>query len=425
MNYTLKYGKREVSFDIDEEKVISVLQLKDKNYVEIKDVKKELFKSLNNPLSFNPLKKIIKEAKPKNAVVIVEDITRANPYYPEILSSLLSYFPEKLRKNTIFLIALGTHRPHSKSDNIRVYGEYLVRKCKFVNHNCDEGNEYIGTTSFGNRIFVNKIALECDLLIVTGSIDTHSFAGYSGTRKSILPGIASRESITFNHSFVVDVNSNMGSVEENKLHLDMFEAAEKFIEVRKPKQTFFINFIKNHKKQLIKILSGSMEAVHKKGVQIARKLFSVPIKLKSDLTIVSCGGYPRDINLYQAQKSLTCASLATKVGGTIILVAECCEGVGQEVFAKWLIKKSISRILNTPQEKIVVEAHRAYLTAKLLKDYDCILVSDMDKKLVKRLKFRYAEDIKDAIEYVRSKYNDRFDCYIIPNGSSVLPCYKK
>ncbi len=424
-NYSLKYGKTEKSFLLKKSNVISVLELKNHKYAEIKNIAFELVKSLNHPLKYSSLKNIIKKTNPQNIVIVVEDITRANPYYPVILNTLIDYFPKKYKTKVTFLIALGTHRPHSKKDNIKVYGEEIVKKYKFINHNCDnkKTNEYICTTSFGNKIFINKFALNADLLILTGSIDTHSFAGYSGTRKTILPGIAARQSITFNHSFVVDKNSNMGNINYNKINLDMLETANNFISKRKKvgKETFFINFIKDHKKRLIKILSGEMNTVYNNGIKIAKKLFSVPIKELSDVTIVSCGGYPRDINLYQAQKSLTCASLATKFGGTIVLLAECCEGVGQKIFENWMKKKSLSEILSTKQKKIVVEGHRAYLTAKILKQYQCILVSDIKKYLVQKLKFKFVKDINEAIEIINKKYRNNFSCYIIPNGSSILP----
>ncbi|MFQ3675587.1 MAG: nickel-dependent lactate racemase [Endomicrobiia bacterium] len=422
-NYTLKYGNTEISFFLNPKNVISVLELKNKSYPKIKNLKDEFINSLDNPLGSISLKKLVSKIKPKKIVVVVEDITRANPYYPELLKILFKYLPEQYRKRLMFLIALGTHRPHSKNDNIKVYGEEIVKKCKFINHNCDSDklNKYIGTTSFGNKIFINKNAVDADLVIFTGSIDTHSFAGYSGTRKSILPGIAARKSITFNHSFVVDENSTMGNVENNKINLDMIESTNLFL---KNRNTFFINFIKNYKKELVKILSGEFSAVYSKGIEIAKKLFSVPIKKLSDVTIVSCGGYPRDINLYQAQKGLTCATLTTKIGGTIILVAECSEGIGQKIFADWLTKKSLNEILHTKQHKIIVEGHRAYLTAKILQNYHCILVSKIAKDTVRKLKFHYARDINEAICKINKKYKNKYRCYIIPNGSSILPIKK-
>ncbi len=420
MDYRLKYGKSEVVLSIDEKNVISVLELNQTKFKPIQNIQQELISSLTQPLGCEPLEKIVKVVQPKQITIVVEDITRANPYYPEILRLLTKYLSLWTNSVIKFVIALGTHRPHTEQENKKLYGEDIVSKFEFINHNCDDVsvNEYIGTTSFGNRIYLNKNVTQADLVILTGSIDTHSFAGYSGTRKALLPGVAARSSITYNHSLVIEDGSTMGELEHNKINLDMLSAANIFVS---QKPTFVINFIKNDRKQIVKILAGELNSVYSEGTKIAKEIFCVRIKELADVTFVSCGGYPRDINLYQAQKSLTCATLTTKKDGSIVLIAECSEGIGQEIFGNWLVNYDIEEILSFPRDKIVVEGHRAYLTAKILKNYNCILVSSLESTLVSKLKFYYAENLNKAVKIVEQKFAKNYKSYIIPDGSSILP----
>ncbi|MCS7232184.1 MAG: nickel-dependent lactate racemase [Elusimicrobiota bacterium] len=425
MKISLKYGNTQITLPKIPSERIKILQPKVyKDLKEIKDIKTSLKNSLNKPLGNKSLVSIIEKINPKLISIVVPDITRVTPYYKDVLLALIEYIPNKYHKNIKFIIATGTHRAHTQQENINLYGIDLVSKFEFISHNCDDKDKlvFIGRTSLGNNVYLNKYVVKSDLVILTGNIDTHAFAGFSGGAKILLPGVASRESITYNHSFVVDEFSVMGNLHKNKIYKDIMET---YYLLKKKTNIFCINFIKNSKKNLIKILSGDLEKVFKKGTEIITKISSVKINTLSDLTIISCGGYPRDINLYQAQKSLSCASMVTRPNGVIILLAECKEKIGQKIFGDTLINNTIEEILSLPQEKIEVEVHRAYLTAKILKNFKCILVSSLDKELVEKLKFIYSKDINTALKLSKMYLKKISLSYIIPEGSTLLPIFKK
>lgn len=427
-NILLKYGFENIDLRLSEipTKNIKILQQERKNKSRIiRDISTAIKNSLNAPIETPPLISILNKLKPELITIVIPDITRVMPYYKEALRALVKYIPHKYHKNIKFLIATGTHRPHTIEENIRLYGEDLVKKFEFINHDCDNKKflTFLGETSLGNKIYLNKYVINAQLVILTGTIDTHAFAGFSGGAKSLLPGVAGRDSITYNHSFVVDSASYMGNLKNNKIYQDIMETYQL---LKQKTKIFCINFIKDSEKNLIKILSGNLEKVFKKGIEILEATSAVKIKKLSDLTIVSCGGYPRDINLYQAQKSLTCASIVTKPEGVIILVANCQEGIGQKIFADTLLTKDIDEILSLKQNEIEVEVHRAYLTAKILNNYKCILISSLNKKIVEKLKFIYAKNINLAIQKAKKYLKDTINlCYIIPDGSTLLPIIRK
>ncbi|MEN3013875.1 MAG: nickel-dependent lactate racemase [Endomicrobiia bacterium] len=427
-NILLKYGFENIDLRLSEipTKNIKILQQERKNKSRIiRDISTAIKNSLNAPIETPPLISILNKLKPELITIVIPDITRVMPYYKEVLKALINYIPHKYHKNIKFLIATGTHRPHTTEENIRLYGEELVKKFEFINHDCDNKKflTFLGETSLGNKIYLNKYVINAQLVILTGTIDTHAFAGFSGGAKSLLPGVAGRDSITYNHSFVVDSASYMGNLKNNKIYQDIMETYQL---LKQKTKIFCINFIKDSEKNLIKILSGNLEKVFKKGIEILEATSAVKIKKLSDLTIVSCGGYPRDINLYQAQKSLTCASIVTKPEGVIILVANCQEGIGQKIFADTLLTKDIDEILSLKQNEIEVEVHRAYLTAKILNNYKCILISSLNKKIVEKLKFIYAKNINLAIQKAKKYLKDTINlCYIIPDGSTLLPIIRK
>lgn len=423
MEIKLKYGEGFQTLNLEEKNILSVLELSTSRK-KIENLKEEIKKVLNNPIAMPPLKNIIGEKKPKNVVIIVEDITRPNPNYREILAPLVEELnnaglpDEKIK----FVIAYGTHRHHSDEENKRLYGEDLLKRFEFINHNCDAPDLIsLGKLSTGNELWINKDVADTDFLIATGNIETHSFAGYGGGRKAILPGVSGRKTITKNHSKVCREGTEIGKLKNNPIHDEMLEAAHR---VASTKPFFILNVIRNSKKEIVDIVAGNFEKAFFAGIKIAQELYSVSVSQKAEVIISSCGGYPKDINLYQAQKTVTASAEVTKEEGTIVLLAECRDGVGQPVFEKWLKKHHLDEILHKKEEDIEVEGHRAYLTAKILKKCEVIVVSSLAKELVEEMHFTYMKDLNDALNYIKKKHGDNFKTYIIPNGAAILPVLK-
>ncbi|HCJ67814.1 MAG TPA: nickel-dependent lactate racemase, partial [Elusimicrobia bacterium] len=390
----------------------------------ITNPREEIKKVLKNPIGSEPLKEIAEKIKPNNLVIIVEDITRPNPDYREILDSLIEELKiagisdEKIR----FIIAYGTHRQHRAEENKKIYGEALINRFQFIDHNPDADDLIsLGKLSTGNELWINKYVAQADFLIATGNIEPHAFAGYGGGRKAILPGVSGRKTITKNHSKVCRRGTEIGKLENNPIHEEMLEAAHR---VASTKPFFILNVIRNSTKEIIGIVAGDFEKAFFAGIKIAQSLYSVTVPEKAEVVISSCGGYPKDINLYQSQKTITASAEITKEGGTIVLLAECRDGVGQPVFEKWLRKHHLEEILHKKEEDIEVEGHRAYLTAKILKKCEVIVVSSLAKELVEEMHFSYKKDINEILSYLRKKHGNNFKTYIIPNGAAILPIVK-
>ena len=417
MFFELPYGSGTLSVEVPDGNLVDVLQPQEPDEPPVTDIAAAVRRALAAPLDGPSFGDLLRR-RPQRIVVVVEDVTRANPYYREALEALVQTVPADLRAGLRFVVALGTHRPHTVEDNRRAYGD-LSDRFAFINHDCDAPDmACIGTTSFGNEVRINRTVAEADLTVLTGAVDTHSFAGYTGTRKALMPGVAARDTITRNHAMVCDPAAVMGEADVNPLARDMMEAAHLFARGR---SVFVLNFIKDHRRRLRAVLAGGIDAVHREGTGIARGLCATPFGHATDVCIVSCGGRPRDINLYQAQKSYGCAAMAVRPGGTVILLAECPEGIGQELFGRWLREYPRDRILSMSPGEIVVEGHRAYLTARLLQRTRCILVSSMQPDVVASLGFEYAPDAAAALAACVRRYGADYTCRVIPNGSATLP----
>ncbi len=423
MEIELKYGESKQILKLDEKNVLQVLELSHLSE-KIVNIREEIKKVLENPIGSEPLKEIVEKIKPNNLVIIVEDITRPNPDYQEVLHSLIEELKiagvadEKIK----FVIAYGTHRVHREEENRKLYGEALLKRFQFINHNPDADDLVsLGELPTGNELWINRDIAQADLLIATGNIEPHSFAGYGGGRKAILPGVSGRGTITKNHAKVVRKGVEIGKIKGNPINEEMLESARR---VARTRPFFILNVIRNDKKEVVSVIAGDFEKAFFEGIKIAECVYSVPVTQRAEVVISSCGGYPKDINLYQAQKTVTASAEVTKERGTIILLAECRDGVGQPIFEKWLRKHHLDEILHKNEEDIEVEGHRAYLTAKILKKCEVVVISSLTKELVEEMHFIWKKDLNAALSYLKQKHGDNFKAYIIPNGAAILPVVK-
>ena len=368
-------------------------------------------------LKNNALEQLIKDKRAKKLLIIVNDVTRPTPYNV-ILPPLLKKIEqaEVKKEDIIFMIATGAHRGNTRKENIKVFGEELISSYHFTNHSCDDNQIDLGKLVSGNRLLVNSIIKKVDFIITTGVIVPHYIAGFSGGRKSILPGICGRETIENNHSNMIHPNAVTGNLIENPVHEEMTEAAKRV------GVDFNINVITDEYGNIIDIVAGDLFSSWDRGVEICKNTYFAPIKEKSDVVIVSAGGYPKDINMYQAQKALENAYQAVKPRGTIILLAECNEGFGNSIFEKWIEEaNSIADIENRLKERFVLGGHKAYAIARVAKEVNIILISSLREEKVKKLFMKPMEDIESAIDYVQKKHGNEFKSYIIPSGNIVVP----
>ena len=412
----LKFGKEEVQLPLSHKNILQVLNLKEQEV--LSNPEEKLKNVLKNPIGNPSLKELILQKKAQKILIIVNDITRPTPY-KIILPPLLNELDEAgVNKEDIkFIIATGIHRDNSKEELSNIFGEDLIYTYKFINHNADNPDlNYLDKLKSGNELWVNSIVSESDFIITTGVIVPHYFAGFSGGRKSILPGICGRKTIEANHAQMTHPDARAGNLRGNPVHEEMQEAAEKV------GVDFNINVVTDENCKIVDIVAGELFESWQKGVEVCKKIFLCPIKQKAEVVIVSAGGYPKDINVYQAQKALDNAYQAVKSGGTIILLAECTEGYGEPIFEQWIKEaESPEDIIKRIKEKFVLGGHKAYGIARVVKEVEVILISSLPPEKVRKLFFIPMRNISPAIDYVKNKYGKDLQAYILPSGNTVVP----
>jgi len=412
----LKYGKGEVELPLPDKNILHVLNLKEQEI--LKDPEDKLRKLLKNPIGNSYLKELISQKGTQKILIIVNDITRPTPY-KIILPPLLNELGEVGINNEDikFIVATGIHRGNSKEEMNNIFGEDLVSTYKFINHDADSPDlHYRGKLKSGNELWVNSIISDSDFIITTGVIVPHYFSGFSGGRKSILPGICGRETIEANHAQMVHHNARAGNLKGNPVHEEMQEAAEKV------GVDFNINVVTDENHKIVEIVAGELLTSWRQGVGVCNKIYLCPIEKKADVVIASAGGYPKDINVYQAQKALENACHAVKPGGTIILLAECTEEYGEVTFEKWIEEANTpDDIIKRLKNKFVLGGHKAYAIARAVKEVEVILISSMPQEKIRKLFFIPMESVSQALNYIKQKYGEDFQAYILPSGNTVVP----
>lgn len=412
----LKYGKKEIRLPIQDKNIIKILNLEKQEV--LLNPENKLRELLKNPIGSPSLKDLIIQKKASKILIIVNDITRPTPYeiiLPPLLDELHQIGIKK--ENIIFMVATGIHRSNSQEEIKEIFGENIFSAYKFINHDCDNPRQKdLGKLKSGNNLWVDPIILDTDFIITTGVIVPHYFSGFSGGRKSILPGICGRKTIEANHAQMVHHDARAGNFKGNPVHEEMQEAAEKV------GVDFNINVVTDENHQIVEIVAGELLTSWQQGVEVCKQIYIYPIEKKAEVVIASAGGYPKDINVYQAQKALNNAYQAIKPGGTIILTAECLEGYGEATFEKWIEEANTpDDIIKRLKNKFVLGGHKAYAIARAVKEVKVILISSLPPEKVRKLFFIPMKNISQALNYVKDKYGEDFQAYILPSGNTVLP----
>jgi len=325
MIINVPYGKKFISLNLPDRNVLAVL--KSAEYKGEVDQARIIREALNNPFGSKPLYQAI--AEKKRICIVVSDYTRATPNRI-ILPPIIETIKKACRRidDVKILVAYGLHKPAPRELEAEFLGENVVEEVEVVSHDAeDEDNlTYVGETSFGTRFSVNNLILESDLVILTGLIEPHFFAGYSGGRKSILPGVAGKEAIYSNHDFkmIMHPRSRYGVLDGNPIHEDMVEAA-KMIST----QMFLVNVTIDREHRVTGAFAGDIYRAHLEGVKFLDKYVRVKAPSRADIVITSNGGYPLDRDLYQAVKGMATGELIARRGGVIVLFAECIDGIGR------------------------------------------------------------------------------------------------
>lgn len=333
------------------------------------------------------------------AVIVMNDHTRPGPN-PLILDAIM----KRLEKAGIpdahitVLFATGSHRAPTEAEAIRIMGETYYRRLRSVAHDCrDDGAMVcIGDTSGGVPIYVNRRVTECDLLITTGLVAPIHTAGYSGGRKSILPGVAGLKTLHIHHSFpVYQYEPAMGYIYGNPFHEIALDAA------RKAGVKFIVNAVQDPHKQFFQFVAGDLAEAHAAGVAMCKEVSEVEIPLRGDIIVSSPGGFPRDIDLYQSQKALSVAEVMGRKDCTFIVVAECRDGFGEETFRKWMVEcPTVQSIIDRyAAEGFNVGNNKAFNYARALKKGRVIIVTDrIPGEQLAEAKLEWAPDLQTALD---------------------------
>lgn len=408
----IPYGKHYVDISVSKENLVGVFF---PSFAEVPTDTDEIIRhALANPIGSPPLREIARGRR--HAVILVSDVTRPVPTWlllPPLLEELEAAGLNE--RNIRMIIATGLHRGHTEDEKRALVGDAVADRYTVEDHSQDNCVS-CGTTSHGLPVEINRTVLEADLRICTGNIDPHYFVGYTGGAKAIMPGVSSRASITATHRMMLLPGAEAGRVEGNPVRAAIEEVGEKV------GIDFILNVVVNEKKQIIGAVAGHHILAHREGCRIADRVFKVPIPEAADIVVAGAGGYPKDINLYQAQKALDNASLAVKPGGTIILIAECPEGFGDETFRRWMINaKKPDDIIRQMEREFVMGGHKALAMARILKRTRVILVSSLEPEHVRRAMLVAARNSEDALEKALDGCGPRPTIAIIPYAGSTLP----
>lgn len=417
-SYTFKYGKTAMQFELNSDQVVG--ELKPKEFPPIADPKAAIRQAIANPIQSKPLKEI---AKPGQKVTfLVNDPTRvanSHVFMPILLDELnAAGIPDR---DMLIIFAVGAHRLVTPEEMVELVGPEVGRRVEMINSNCHnpEDFKFLGSTSRGTPIHFHKRAAEADHIICTGSIVYHWFAGFGGGRKALFPGAALYESICRNHALMLEPGVGLGRLEGNPLHQDQIEGTEML------RPSFLLNVVLNEKKEILKIFAGDYIQAHREGCRFVESIYGTPIPAPADLVIASCGGYPKDINVYQLQKTMDNVWLAVREGGAVILLGECVEGVGSDQYLQWMEEfKTPERIEEEVRTHFIVGGHKAYAVTRLMKKAQFILLSSLKPDLAKTLLFTPAKDMEEALQLSLRKVGPKPRILLMPQGSLTVPILK-
>jgi nickel-dependent lactate racemase len=357
--------------------------------------------------------------KGKKVGIAVNDTTRPVPnnlLLPPLLEYLLCNGANK--EDISFFIASGTHKQTDLDEVELIFPSTILTDYSIYRHDCDDDENliHLGETARHTPIYVNKHFFQMEIKIVVGNIEPHHFMGYSGGAKSAAIGLAGRETIRLNHSHLLEKESFIGNYENNPTRLDMKEIGDKI------GVTAALNVVLNAEKQIVQVLWGSPRAVMQAGIPISRQVCQKKIDRLYDLVVASPGGYPKDINLYQAQKAITHVSMITRTDGIIILVAECREGLGSKEFEEYLSHyaspKEVVEIFQN--SKFEIGPHKAYQLALQANRNRIILVSSMEPALVQKTHLDYSQTIEDAMKLVNDTLSPNAKKAIVPYATNTM-----
>lgn len=412
MKLEVGYGSGTQSFEVPDQNLLGVLA---PNEAEAGLTGEAAVKAaIASPIGTPPLGDIVRPGE--KIVLITSDITRPLPSYivlPPLLDAL--YAAGSRAEDITLVFALGSHRPHSEEEKKKLVGERVYGEIRCLD--ADPADYvHMGQTKHGTPVDITRVVAEADRRICLANIEYHYFAGYSGGAKPIMPGVSTRAAIQSNHSLIVEVGAETGVLEGNPVRADLEEA------IGHCPIDFIVNVVLDEKKQIIHAVAGDFIAAHRAGCAFLDALYRVEIPRRADIVVVSQGGAPKDLNLYQTQKALDNAKHAVREGGIIILAGSCHEGLGERVFEEWMTgAKTAGEMIGRIREDFQLGGHKAAAIALVLERAEVFLVSEMEPDFVRSIFLTPCGSVQQALDDAFARLGGEASVLVMPYGGSTLP----
>jgi len=421
----LLYGDGSISLDLPDSQVKKVLEAKP---LPGEDSEEKLINdALAKPVDSAPLFQLVN--KGEKACIIIGDMTRVWARYQLLVPPLLDQLnrggiPDE---DILIISATGDHREQSADEHRVLVGDEAYERVKVIDHRAREEDNmvYMGDTSYGTPVFINKKVAEADRVILTGGIVYHFLAGWGGGKKAVIPGVAGYKTIMKNHSLAFHPEDGCGlnpavcagKIEGNPCCEDMVQGAS-FVA-----PDFLVNTIINEETHKIAyIVAGNYITAHRAGCDLVSEHYGIQLEEQADLVIASCGGYPKDINLYQTYKTIYNAHFALSKGGTMLLVSECREGIGSDDFyAPFLNHADNQEREAALRREYTIGSQMGYHAGVIASENDVLLISELDPSVVEKMGMIPVADISEAFNFINKKHGSLPSAYVMPHGGSTMP----
>jgi len=408
----LKYGKGSVKLEVPNGSIIATLY---PNKVErAPDDVSEIERAVANPIG-SPLLEELARGK-RTAVIVVPDVTRPLPRAKMLAPLLERLHAAGIPDSAITIIfGLGTHRAHSAEERLNLVGPEIHQRIRCIDHDMEQCVR-LGVTSRGTPVEVSKEYLQAELKLSIGEVELHYYAGYTGGAKAVLPGVSSKESVQENHKMMLMPGAASGVSEGNPVREDMEEAA------KMAGLDFTLCAVLDESGEAMQAFAGDFIAAHRRAAAVVDKAFKVRIPKKADIVLVSSGGFPKDINLYQAGKAIENAKYAVRDGGTMIVFAECAEGIGHKVFQQWIEEATTPQdVIDRLKRQFVFGGHKAVALGRLAGVAETYLVSAMGREQVEKAFMKHSPSGQETLDMAIAKHGPKPSVIVLPLGNITLP----
>ena len=414
--FELKFAKDVVRFQLPEKNVLGVL-VPNEFPVTLMD-EDEVARSMNEPIGTEKLRNVVKPGE--SVAIVTSDITRPLPssrILPSVLKELLAV--GIVPQDITVVLALGSHRAHTPEEVKALVGEVVLASGVRIVDSDMTRCVNLGRCKNGTPADIFEPVATADRVICLGNVEYHYFAGYSGGAKALMPGVSSHAAIQANHSNMVHPDARAGNLDTNPVRQDMDQITD-FIKI-----DFIVNVVLDSKKHIVKSFAGHWKEAHRAACRYLDTMYGIPVAKQADVVVVTPGGYPKDINLYQSQKALDNCKNAVREGGIVVLVASAKEGFGEHVFEEWMLNKTADQMILEIKQNFRLGGHKAAAISLVAKKASIFFVSDWTAELARKIGFEPFATVQEAVDEARIRLGEQAQVLVMPFGGSTLPLVQR